>query len=47
MKSLLIWPKLSCVIIRDIIKPMQEKDESNTKFAEQLKDWDNKNHMVL
>jgi hypothetical protein len=47
MKSFLIGHKLWRIVIGDITKPTKEKDESDTKFANRLEDWDSKNHQII
>jgi hypothetical protein len=47
MKSFLIGRKLWRIVTGDVVKPTREKDESATKFAERLEDWDNKNHQII
>ena len=47
MTSFLIGRKLWRIVIRDITKPTKKKDESNTKLANRLEDWDSNNHQII
>ncbi|PNY14773.1 glutamate receptor-like protein [Trifolium pratense] len=47
MKSFLIGRKLWRIVTRDVIKPTREKNESDTKFAKRLEEWDSKNHQII
>ncbi|KAJ6392554.1 hypothetical protein OIU84_026837 [Salix udensis] len=47
MKSFLIGRKLWRIITGDITKPTKEQDETDTKFADRLEDWDSKNHQII
>uniref|UniRef100_A0A6N2NEZ0 Uncharacterized protein n=1 Tax=Salix viminalis TaxID=40686 RepID=A0A6N2NEZ0_SALVM len=41
MKNFLIGHKLWRIVTGDIIKPTKEKDETDTKFADRLEEWEN------
>ena len=47
MRSFFIGRKLWRVVTGDITKPVRDSDESDTKFAEKLEDWDSKNHQII
>ncbi|XP_050888819.1 uncharacterized protein LOC127093974 [Lathyrus oleraceus] len=47
MKSFLIGRKLWRIVTGDVVKPTQGEDESATKFADRLEDWDSKNHQII
>ncbi|KAG6529366.1 hypothetical protein ZIOFF_011564 [Zingiber officinale] len=47
IKSFLIGRKLWRIITGDIVKPIREINESDTKYAERLEDWDSKNHQII
>uniref|UniRef100_A0A6N2MZ92 Uncharacterized protein n=1 Tax=Salix viminalis TaxID=40686 RepID=A0A6N2MZ92_SALVM len=47
MKNFLIGHKLWRIVTGDIIKPTKEKDETDTKFADRLEEWESKNHQII
>ena len=35
------------LVTGEISKPMQEKEESSSKYGDRLEDWDSKNYQVI
>ena len=47
MKSFLIGHKFWRIITDDIVKPVCNTDENDTKYVERLEDWNSKNHQII
>ena len=47
MKSFLIGRKFWRIVIDDIVKPVCNTDENDTKYVERLEDWNSKNHQII